>query len=274
MKKWIAEHQLVSYFILAFGISWGIWIPVILLLVEDGTWHPLLFVGVFGLFIAAIVTTWISEGGSGLRSWLKRSFNVKINPVWYVLSWIVLPVAVGAFHFLLYRLFGGQPDFAGAEPWIKFVISVPIAALIAGGNEEPGWRGYALPKMAGHLSPLKASLLLGLIWSVWHIPLFTLSDWGGPEKHFALFTVSVLGLSVIMTWLFYRSRMSVIPVMLFHQATNNVSDAFSMPTDLIEGVDDWQILRGVVYWVFAIILLIITRGRLGYRESGKESAGP
>ncbi|MFC1799541.1 CPBP family intramembrane glutamic endopeptidase [Candidatus Eisenbacteria bacterium] len=271
MNKWITGHQLISYFILAFGISWGIWIPVILFLVKDGGWHPLLFAGVFGLFAAAIIVTWISEGGSGLRKWLRRSFNVKINPAWYVLSWIVLPVAVGAFHFLLYYVFGGKPDFTGAEPWIKFVISVPIAALIAGGNEEPGWRGYALPKLTGRMSPLKASLLLGLIWSAWHIPLFTLQGWGGPEKHIGLFTVSVVGLSIVMTWLFYRSRMSVIPVMLFHQATNNISDAFPMPTDLIAGVDDWQILRGITYWVFAIILLIATKGRLGYHESGTGS---
>ncbi len=215
VKRWISEHQLISYFALAFGISWGIWIPVIRFLVKDGEWHPFLFVGVFGLFAAAIIVTWISEGGRGLGRWLKRSFNVRVNPAWYLLGWVILPVAVGALHFLIYRLFGGQPDFTDAGPWIKFVISVPIAALIAGGNEEPGWRGFALPKMVGHLSPLNASLILGLIWSVWHLPLFTLSGCGGPEKHFALFTISVVGLSVIMTWLFYRSRMSVIPVMLF-----------------------------------------------------------
>jgi hypothetical protein len=57
--------------------------------------------------------------------------------------------------------------------------------------------------------------------------------------------------------------MSVIPAMLFHQATNNVSEVFSMPTDLIQGVDDWQIIRGSVYWAFALILLAATRGRLG-----------
>lgn len=263
MKQWIGRHQLISYFVLAFAISWGIWIPVIRLLARDGEFHPLIFVGVFGLFGAAIIVTWVSEGRRGLGKWLKRSFNIRINPAWYLLSWIVLPIAVGGLHFLVYRIFGGQADFTGPTPWVKFIISVPIAAIIAGGNEEPGWRGFALPRMVDRLGPLKASLSLGLIWSVWHIPLFSLSGWGGPDKHFALFTISVLGLSVIMTWLFYRSRMSVIPAMLFHQATNNVSEVFSMPTDLIQGVDDWQIIRGSVYWAFALILLAATRGRLG-----------
>ncbi len=272
MKKWIAEHQLLSFLILAFGISWGIWIPVIAFLAEDGNWHPLLYVGVFGLLGAAMIVVSVSGGGAGLRAWLKRSFRVRINPAWYPLSWIILPVAVGGLHFLIYRLAGGRSDFAGADHWLKFVISVPVAALIAGGNEEPGWRGFALPRMVGRLSPVAASLLLGLVWSAWHLPLFRLSGWGGPEKHLALFTFSVVGLSIIMTWIYYKSRLSVIPAMLFHQATNNVSELFPMPTDLIEGVDDWQIIRGAVYWAFAIILIITTKGRLGYHREAEEAA--
>jgi membrane protease YdiL (CAAX protease family) len=273
MKRWICEHQLVSFFIIAFALSWVVWIPTIIFLVTDGDWHPVMFVGAFGPWFSAVLVVWATRGGSGVGAWFKRRFGKRISPLWYLMAWFVMPIGVGAFQYLLYRLAGGHPAHSGAEDWIKYAISVPIAALIAGGNEEPGWRGFALPKMLERMSPVAASLVLGVFWVAWHIPLFWLPGWGGSDKNLMLFLLSVGGLSIIMTWLFYRSSMNVIPAMLFHQATNQVQELFPTPGDLIPGVDDWQILRGIVYWAIAIVLIVATRGRLGYSASNETPAG-
>jgi membrane protease YdiL (CAAX protease family) len=273
MKAWIRQHQLIAFLVIAFGVGYLVWIPAIEFIAVDGDWHVVMFVGGFGPWLSAVLVVWAVSGGSGVRRWFKKRFGKRIGASWYLMGWFVMPLAVGALHLLLYMIAGGRPDFSRADPWLKYVIGVPIAALIAGGNEEPGWRGFALPVMLKRLNPLAASLLLGVIWSAWHIPLFWLPGWGGSDKSFPLFLFSVAGLSVIMTWLFYRSCLNVIPVMLFHQATNQVQNLFPTPDEIIPGIDDWQILRGIVYWIFAVVLLVVTRGRLGYSDSDAPAEG-
>lgn len=273
MKAWVKEHQLISFFVIAFGISYLVWIPAIKFIAVDGAWHPVMYVGAFGPWLSAVLVVWAASGGRGVRQWFKERFGKRIGASWYMMGWFVMPLAVGALQLLLYMLAGGRPDFSRADPWLKYVIGVPIASLFAGGNEEPGWRGFALPMMLKRLKPITASLTLGAIWSAWHLPFFWFPGWGGSDKSFPLFLFSVGGLSIIMTWLFYRSKLNVIPVMLFHQATNQVQILFPTPDEIIPGVDDWQILRGIVYWIFAVVLLLATRGRLGYTVSDAFAEG-
>ena len=100
--------------------------------------------------------------------------------------------------------------------------------------------------------------------AIWHIP-FTFSTGGkNIDYHwFAWFIINTTGLSIIMTWLYFKSSMSVIPVMLFHQGTNHVWHYFPMPSDVISGLPDWIVLKTIVYWTIAIILVIVTKGSLG-----------
>ncbi len=264
LREFIKEQQLISFLIIVFGISWSIWIPVVFFLAKGG-WHPLLYVGGYAPFLAGVIVTRVSGGSSGLWRWLKKIFRFRISIIWYLLGWFVMPIAIGLVQHGLYVLFGGRPDFSEIPPLWAYPIWVPVAALIAGGNEEPGWRGFALPKILEFTNPFAGSLLLGLIWAVWHVPVFFLPSWGTSESPFYMFLFSVLGLSVIMTWLYYKSRMSIFPVMLFHQATNIIGSYFPTPTAIFPGWDDWQILRGGIYWLIAVVLLIATRGHLGFQ---------
>jgi membrane protease YdiL (CAAX protease family) len=264
MTVWIKRHQIYSFFILAFAISWAIWIPVILFVSKDGEFHPLLYIGGYGPFLSAALVTWIAEGGHGLRQWLKRTFRWRIHILWYIACWFLLPIiGLGLFRFCLYLLLGGQPDFSEALPWWNYLIAVPIGALFMGGNEEPGWRGYALPKLSKHLNPVAASLVLAVPWVVWHLPMYLLSG-GGGYPPIEWFLIYVGGLSIITTWLYFKSSMSVIPLMLFHQGTNHIANYFPMPTDVLPGLTDWVVLTAIAYWTTAIVLLVATKGRLGY----------
>jgi membrane protease YdiL (CAAX protease family) len=251
-----------SFFVLSFTISWGIWIPTLWLLQKGEESHPLIFVGGFGLFLSAIIVTWRVEGVSGLRKWLARTFRLRVNIVWYLLAMFLLPIGIALVQFSLYLLLGGQADFSSAPPWWSYLLSVPIAALFAGGNEEPGWRGFALPKMLTSTSPLVASLVIGGMWAAWHIPLF-FSAWLGSTP-FAWFLLNTVFLSVIMTWLYLKSSGSVLPVMLFHQATNTVWNHFPMETDILPTADDWLVLKTLVYGIVAFIILVATKGQIGF----------
>jgi membrane protease YdiL (CAAX protease family) len=267
MKKvteWIKQHSVIVFFIFAFAISWTIWISVRLFLAQKGVFHPFYYVGGFGPFLSAVIVSGISERWSGLRQWFHKTFNFRINIGWNLIGGLLGPIGVALFQLGLYLFLGGEPDFSKAYPWWKYYIIVPITALFSGGNEEPGWRGFALPQLLKRQSPLVASLFLGLMWAIWHIPLTLSTGWGGGSYGFALFIINTVGLSIIMTWLYFNSSMSVIPVMLFHQGSNHVWHYFPMPTDVIPELPDWIVLNTIVYWTIAIVLVIVSRSQLGF----------
>jgi len=99
MTLWIKRHQIYSFFILTFVISWAIWIPIILFLSKDGEFHPLLYIGGYGPFLSAVLVTWIAEGGHGLRQWLKRTFRWRIH----MYSCAQVSVGADAYHYLLFE---------------------------------------------------------------------------------------------------------------------------------------------------------------------------
>lgn len=250
---------------LALGISWIIWIPLLL-----GSYStPVLIAGAFGPFLAGIIVTQVESGRDGLVRWLKQIFRLRIGLWWWLGAAFVFPFAVGLIQHGLYLGLGGEADFSDLEyPWLAYPIALLLTTLFTGGNEEPGWRGFALPRLLRWYSPLVASLILGLIWVGWHIPLFFTDDWGS-NSSFVWFLFNVPGLSIIMTWLFLAPGRSVIPAMLFHGATNVIGSYFQMETDVVAGAPDFFVLRGAVYWAIAIVLLLATKGRLGLEEKAE-----
>jgi membrane protease YdiL (CAAX protease family) len=247
------------FLLLAFGLSWVIWLPIVI-----GDWNTLLLVlGAFGPFLAGVIVTRAEEGKQGLVRWLKQIFRLRIGLGWWLGAAFVFPFAVGLIQHGLYLGLGGEADFSDLEyPWLAYPIALLLTTLFTGGNEEPGWRGFALPRLLKWYSPLVASLILGLIWVAWHLPLFFTDEWGG-NSSFVWFLFNVPGLSIIMTWLFLAPRRSVIPAMLFHGGTNVIGSYFQMETDVVAGAPDFFVLRGAVYWAIAIVLLLATKGRLG-----------
>jgi membrane protease YdiL (CAAX protease family) len=150
--------------------------------------------------------------------------------------------------------------------WYTYPIALIATALLTGGNEEPGWRGFALPALLERFHPVVATIILGVIHGAWHLPLMNRYD-----TTLGWYLFNILPLTVICNWLYLRSRSSVIPVMLFHAGTNVVGDFFPTPTDVLGGLGTWMVLRGAVYWVMAIAILLLTRGGLGYYAGAASS---
>ena len=264
LSVWIKKHQVIAFFIVAFAISWCLWILDII--ITGGKTSLLIYAGGFGPFLSAIFITWIVGKRAGLHQWFRSTFRLRINILWYLLGAFFMPIGVLLIQFGIYLLLGGQSDYSNALPWWLYFLNLPIVMLFAGGNEEPGWRGFALPKLLKKQNPLAASLLIGILWAGWHIPIFFNPTWSSAETPFAWFLTNTIGLSIIMTWLYYKSSRSVFPVMLFHQATNIIWNYFPMPDDVLIGIDDFIVLKTIVYWTIAIALIITTKGHLGYNR--------
>ena len=255
------------YFVLTFAITWAILIPALssvpLVLYEIGLLRieslALFFVlAAFGPFLAAIVVIGINRGRSGLIQWLRQVFKIRLPIVLYLTGAFFLPIGIGALHYSLYWVLGGRSDLSTAVPWFIYPIYL-LLTLLTGGNEEPGWRGFALPALLERFHPVPASLILGFFHAAWHLPLMNYYD-----TTFGWYLFNLIPLTFIINWLYLKSHRSVIPVMLLHSGTNVISSFIPTPGDVLEGLGTFVFLRGLVYWGMAIVLLITTMGRLGY----------
>lgn len=250
--------------LLTFAISWLIWLPVIFFVPERYS-LPFLLLGSFGPFIAAITVKWKTEGKGEMKKWLRESFTFKNRIFWLFFAGFIFPLIIGALHHSLYLLWGGKSGFTWDQRWSVFIINLILTSLVGGGNEEPGWRGYLTPLLMNRFKPVITCIMVGIIWVCWHLPLYFLKSWSGGDQPIFLFILYAIPLSMILTWLYYKSKLSIIPAMLLHSATNIVFGYFPRPDVIIQSLSfDFNVLKAISYWIIAIILLIITKGNLGF----------
>ena len=249
------------FFALSLLVSWAIWIPTQLFLPESNQ-LPLLLLGGFGPFLAAIIVIGMSEGKTALMQWLRQTFRLRINLIWYLVGGIFLPFGIALLHHMLYLLAGGQSAFTFGQTWGIYLAGLLSTALVGGGNEEPGWRGFATPRLMTKFHPLVANLIVGVFWVIWHIPLY-FGSWSGKDQPLLWFFIYAVGLSIILTWLYFRSSQSVIPVMLLHAGTNIVFDFFPRTSVIFSSADlDFNVFKAIAYWLVALIIIVITKGKL------------
>lgn len=285
----LRRHPLFFFFLMAYGFSWLVEIPLVLL-------HPpaLLLFGVIpvidllgplvGPALAAFLMTSVTEGKAGMDRLLSRYVLWRVSLRWYlfavlgipvviVLGAIVLPGALASFH-------------APASP-LLFVASNVFMALgggLVGGPffEEFGWRGFALPRMQRLQGPLWASLLLGVLWSFWHAPFFLpggFTPTGLSMLGIVLFVLNATSFTVVMTWVSNNTRGSLLIAFLLHAAFDasfSVAAAlglFSHP--LLSPFPATAYLAGLMSMgVVALLVVVLTRGRLSYERDLREVVLP
>jgi membrane protease YdiL (CAAX protease family) len=253
--------KLLLYFVLAFAFTWSILIPAVQC-VPEGLLTLFVITAAFGPMLAAVITIWASQGGSALRLWMRRIFALRIPAMLYLAGGVLLPIGIGVVQYALYRALGGQPDSSSTLSWLLYPAYLIPTALLTGGNEEPGWRGFALPGLLEIFPPVVASLILGVMHAAWHLPL--MPDY---NTTFAWYLFNVIPLTFLLNWLYLRSRGSVIPVMLLHAGTNVISSFIPTPMVVLGGLGSFMVLRGLVYWAIAVALTVVTKGKLGYDQT-------
>jgi len=247
--------QIILYFVLTFLISWSFMIPW----ARDngGEGSLALPCAGYGPFLAAFIVVGFSKGRIGIRHWLGKTFRLRIPVILYLAGAFLLPLLVGGLQYSLYLVLGGESDFSTANPWNLYMANVAVIFLLYGGNEEPGWRGFALPALLERFHPLLASVILGVIHAAWHLPMMTAYG-----TTFGWYLFNVIPLTIIFNWFYLKSRESVIPVMLLHAGVNAIGNYVPTPMMVLGGFGTEMFLRGSVYWVMAIVIIIFTRGGL------------
>jgi uncharacterized protein len=163
----VRRHPLIAFFVLAYAFSWWPW-PLYALGLSPGA-----IVG-FGPFLAAVVVLALAGGKAGVMILLRRMVRWRVAPLWYAAA-LLLPVAIALGATVLNVLLGARPpSSAELGVWPRLIPTYFLLLLIpgiGGAWEDPGWRGYALPKLQVGRTALLASLILGVVWAFWHLPL-------------------------------------------------------------------------------------------------------
>src|SRR5215213_2882150 len=202
---------LAASFLLAYVISWAAWaIPVL----------PSL-----GPMVAAIIVIAVTTGRAGFRGLLSGLTRWRVRLRWWLVA--ISPVALLRLTLAALLLSGqGLPDatdvlrqFGGTSAAAAFLFVLATVASSLG--EEVGWRGYALPQLQQRLRPLPATLVLGLLWWLWHLEFFIIDK--VPLSQFPAYLIEVVAVAIILTWLYNRSGGSILLVVVFHAAYNGVS---------------------------------------------------
>ena len=208
----------VYFFLLAFGVSWLFWIG----LYRSGMLSErlALLLGTWGPTTAALVVTAVDEGRKGLRDLFKKLLIWRVHSGWYFFVLFAAPIVV-AIALIMYIGFGGELDQAN-DPSQWYLVFPGLAQIffLSVLGEELGWRGYALPQLQRRFGLLWASLIIGILWGVWHIPLWWMESNFHSQIPFYLFLLENIALSVVITWVYTNTKGSILLVSLFHAASN------------------------------------------------------
>ena len=256
---------LVAFFALAYALSWLILVPAGLGLLPDSA-DILAWLAPFGPAVAAFVVTARTGGRPAVGQLLRRMVQWRVGIHWYLLILFGVPLVelLGAFAVL-----GSVPldDLAKNWPLIftSYLPQVLVAVVVIGLAEETGWRGFALPRLQERRGPLMGTAVLAVLWALWHLPNLLFGGWTAAS--YALWLVGTLAVAFVYTWLFNNTRGSILIAALLHAAINMSS---GLVLDLVPGMEDAigvQLYGAVAIAcvIVALVLVVATRGRLGYR---------
>lgn len=243
-------RRVVFFSLLAFVITWAVWVPRAI--DSDGLFGELGAFWTYGPALAAVATAAMTAGRNGLRELGSRLTTWRVGWVWYVVA-IVGPLAIASVIGLVNMAFGGTFAEAIADVVDDGIGAVALTlvalSLTDGLGEETGWRGYALPRLLEVTGAVGASIVLGLIWAAWHLPLFWTDGASLFETSILVLFLRLPATAIMFTWLFQRTKGSLLLAIVFHAALNLFASA---PT-----VDSLQVLwiGVVVHWAVALALI-------------------
>jgi membrane protease YdiL (CAAX protease family) len=270
----IARHQLVFFFLLSFVFTWGYFVLFWALQLPQ----KMIFLGAAGPTLSALLILAITSGKFGVLRLLRSYVHWRVGVQWY----LVAVIGVAVLIFLSFAVVPGAladfvaPDWSLIPLWLVSFVHVlffpPAGPLL----EEGGWRGFALPRLQRLHGPVVGTLILGALWSLWHLQLFV-----GPLAmtrpdatfvsvviSFVLFTILVTGFSVVITWIFNNSGGSVLLAVLAHAAFDGSPFAFDAlfpsASEYYEPVSFQAMGGAIVFGTAALVIIVFTRGRLGY----------
>lgn len=267
MLRLVRSSPLLLFFILAFAFTWANWVPRAL---ASRGWldvtvpDALAVVGGYGPALAAVIVTALTSGRTGLRHLGRRLVLWRVGVQWWGVVLFLRPAMTLA-ALALHLLSGGATPSAGQPPALLFgepgtplwqqilFLAVILTLGFDGLGEEVGWRGFALPRLLARYRALTASLILGTLWWLWHLPYAMTLGSALSAEPFYSYLPGMLASSILFTWIFNHTHASVLLAIIFH-ATGNIT-ANVLPA-LIPAVQDVGVWGTIVPWAVALAVIV------------------
>ncbi|PWH12685.1 MAG: CPBP family intramembrane metalloprotease [Anaerolineae bacterium] len=222
----MSKYPVVWFYILAFSISWLGWIPIVIgshgvAPFDSPYFQFLLILPAVGPGLAAVLVTQVTGGWTGVNTLFRPLFQWRAGLRWYLVA-VCGPLVLLLVGRIVSNLLGfsaTQPEYPQGN-LLPVAISALVMSLFSNPWEEVGWRGFALPHLQKRYTAWAATLIVGVLWGVWHVPLFF---WvGNPmsEYPFLPWFVSTVAGAFLYTWLYNSTRGNLLLVTLFHVALN------------------------------------------------------
>lgn len=272
--------SVLAFFLITYAVTWSCWLSTIVI------WGPrrpnaaavrylLLTLGTVVPALAGMALAAYRTGKAGLRAILSPVRQGNVGVRWYVFAILYMPIVKLAVALSHRAVTGTWPPFGHENPVviaIAILFSTPVQA-----GEEIGWRGYALPRIAGRFGLGPASILVGVAWGAWHLPLFFLPGADKYGQSFPVYLAGVVAFSIAISWVYGHTQGSLLLTMLMHSATNQT---IGLVSDIVRP-DEKPLALGASFpflltvgwmWVVAIYFLIRMPGSLALRRSPLRAA--
>jgi len=250
---------LLKFFSLTYAMTWTCFFAAAS--VSGGTAGfrgPLFLLGTIAPSLVALALTAWADGREGAQALLGRILRWQVGVRWYVFALGYMSVVKLAAALVHRAVTGVWPRF-GETPLYVMAGAILISTWVQAG-EEIGWRGYALPRMAARLGLAPASVLLGIIWATWHLPLFFIPGTSTTGQSFPVYLAQVTAVSVAMAWLYWKIEGSLLLTMILHAAINNTKDI--VPSAVAAAASPWTLSSSPIAWITAALLWICAAGFL------------
>jgi membrane protease YdiL (CAAX protease family) len=248
-----SAQQVRIFFIFAFSLTWGIGLIGLIVPRVFPSAHafshtsPFFWMAAYSVSITGIVMTAIYYGKAGLRKLFGRLLPWRAGPQWYAM--VVGGYGLIAFAALRFaRLYGAAPAYVPGPRAILTGLGMTILFDVGPLGEEFGWRGFALPRLLEFRSPMVASLILGIVHGLWHLPLFFISTLSQSHLSFPIFVLGTISIAIIDTWIYLRTGANLLLAILVHLMSNYCSGMLGAPANPYFQVG--EILLGVAILAF------------------------
>jgi membrane protease YdiL (CAAX protease family) len=258
------------FLVLTFASTWALWALVIRASAEPSSappglalGGPIFLIGVFAPGLIAVALTAWDDGRQAVGALLGRIAFWRVGLRFYAFALLLVPLTKLAVAALHRALTGTWPRFGETNP--ALLVAATIISTVSQAGEEVGWRGYLLPRLTERTGLVAASLIVGVIWAAWHLPLFFAPGADTNGQSFPLYAMQVTAYSVAFAWLYWRTGGSLLLTMLMHAAANNTKDI--TPSGGVQGASVFGLegtlalrLTVLLLWVVATVLLVRMRG--------------
>lgn len=282
MKEFIKKIPVIFYFTLACAISWLSLLPVIGIdgflgrSVPSDNQIALLFLAMCaGPSIAGILSVYLSDGRDGFKKLVSGLVRWRVKLRYFMIALFTVPVLT-IVTFLILSLSSPKfiPAIFSSEGKLMLIIGGIAGALMAGFFEELGWTGFAIPKLRARFNIITTGLIVGIVWGIWHFPLFMIKDPSGMIPLILLLMVRLLthlpAFRILMAWVYDRTQ-SLFLIMVMHMSLT--ASALIFQPNLESGVDIIisNLTLTLLLYVTVFIVNVVTKGQITNRISHSDT---